>query len=89
MYGDSFFHTNPPKIFDRHGNEMFSSPCVGILFSPSLHAGECGPGGDGVFVPMFGDSFFTAGLGDPTVRALYCPFTAGIFIVGVFSIYSC
>ena len=31
-----------------------------------------------VFVPMFGDSFFTAGLGDPTGWALYCPFAAGI-----------
>lgn len=29
-------------------------------------------------VPMFGDSFFTAGLGCPTGWALYGPFAAGI-----------
>ena len=33
---------------------------------------------DQVFVPMFGDSFFTAGLGCPTGWALYGPFAAGI-----------
>ena len=32
----------------------------------------------GVFVPMFGDPFFTAGLRCPTGWALYGPFAAGI-----------
>lgn len=31
-----------------------------------------------VFVPMYGDSFFTAGLEVPTGWALYGPFAAGI-----------
>ena len=50
---------------------------MGILFSleRSIAASKLP---ELVFVPMYGDSFFTAGLGDPTGWVLYCPFAAGI-----------
>ena len=81
---------------------LFSSPCMGILFSlvgnieRAISLSKCfRPHVWGfffhepiswliltknpvVFVPMYGDSFFTAGLGGPTGWALYGPFAAGI-----------
>ncbi len=45
----------PPFIYQGRG---FSSPCLGILFSPYYGKSEKRIYGE-VFVPMFGDSFFT------------------------------
>ena len=49
------------------GDSFFTGYCIYPVFEI-----------DYVFVPMFGDSFFTAGLGCPTGWALYGPFAAGI-----------
>ena len=57
MYGDSFFTTydNVTNGLDTH---VFSSPCMGILFSHhNLLKSERIE--YKVFVPMYGDSFFT------------------------------
>ena len=56
----------------------FSSPCLGILFSLEIAPHLMHERRVKFFVPMFGDSFFTAGLGCPTGWALYGPFAAGI-----------
>ena len=56
MFGDSFF-TGCTSIKDFI-DEVFSSPCLGILFSQSQTVIIVRLGGS-VFVPMFGDSFFT------------------------------
>ena len=81
MFGDSFF-TKVGIIIDTNFPTKFSSPCLGILFSPSLFRAPISrctsfsspclgilfsrakefafDGGKvKVFVPMFGDSFFT------------------------------
>ena len=56
MFGDSFF-TIMKKNARFEGYMVFSSSCLGILFSryTAVHL----PGAWVVFVPMFGDSFFT------------------------------
>ncbi|WP_288930911.1 hypothetical protein, partial [uncultured Dialister sp.] len=72
-----FFFTSYLFVFFVLFFVLFSSPCLGILFSlDSLM--EVIAAMVNVFVPMFGDSFFTAGLGCPTGWALYGPFAAGI-----------
>ena len=61
MFGDSFFTA---KIVKRDGKLFlvaFSSPCLGILFSPEKTARYNNGLTCQVFVPMFGDPFFTVG----------------------------
>ena len=58
--------------------KLFSSPCLGILFSRYRSGRSSDRACLLVFVPMFGDSFFTADLGCPTGWAFYGPFAAGI-----------
>ena len=101
MFGDPFFTVEIPDSYYLTGRafsspclgilfspgfvgnversiQMFSSPCLGILFSQVAERGAYVYHCRIVFVPMFGDSFFTAGLGCPTGWALYGPFAAGI-----------
>ncbi len=57
MFGDSFFTFVDTNFPTKAGN-TFSSPCLGILFSPYYGKSEKRIYGE-VFVPMLGDSFFT------------------------------
>ena len=54
-----FFHKVGISWKIKQGS-WFSSPCLGILFSLDYEAQQCGLLPLEVFVPMFGDSFFTA-----------------------------
>ena len=75
MFGDPFF--TALKKIDKTITTLFSSPCLGILFSLRISMVLLMTV-NLVFVPMFGDSFFTAGLRCPTGWVLYGPFAAGI-----------
>ena len=56
-----FFHKDLINMMKRTVSDSFSSPCLGILFSPGKEIASTGKGAE-VFVPMFGDSFFTGKL---------------------------
>ena len=71
------FSLDGGKDFPIDGGTVFSSPCLGILFSQISGMSVLALSKQ-IFVPMFGDSFFTAGPGGPTGWALYGPFAAGI-----------
>ena len=53
-----FFHLKKVLKYAPLKTELFSSPCLGILFSHKFPH-QSGKHHNGVFVPMFGDSFFT------------------------------
>ncbi len=59
MFGDSFFTGIKSVAYELGFNMEFSSPCLGILFSRVSDESRKHHDGVNVFVPMFGDSFFT------------------------------
>ena len=78
MLGDSFFTRITASVTRYSVSSRFRLHAWGFFFHYLKTEIHTEIRRYRVFVPMLGDSFFTAGLGCPTGWALYGPFAAGI-----------